>query len=49
VAEEINKNITNISDVAVQTAAGSNQTASASEQLAKLAEELQTLVGRFRI
>jgi methyl-accepting chemotaxis protein len=49
VAEEINKNITNIRDVALHTAEGSAQTAAASEQLAKLAEELQSLVGRFKV
>ena len=49
VAEEINKNITNISDVAQHTADGASQTASASQQLAQLAEELQGLVSRFRM
>jgi methyl-accepting chemotaxis protein len=49
VAEEINKNITNISDVAQHTADGAAQTASASQQLAQLAEELQGLVNRFRM
>jgi len=49
VAEEINKNISNISDVAQQTATGAAQTAGASQELARLAEELQALVNRFRV
>jgi methyl-accepting chemotaxis protein len=49
VAEEINRNISNISDVGQQTAEGASQTASASQQLAQLAEELQVLVSRFRM
>ncbi len=49
VAEEINRNIVNISQVAEQTNQGAQQTASASEELARLAEQLQGLVGQFRI
>ncbi|WP_127477581.1 HAMP domain-containing methyl-accepting chemotaxis protein [Sulfurivermis fontis] len=49
VAEEINRNIVNISQVAEQTSQGAQQTAAASEELARLAEQLQGLVGQFRI
>jgi methyl-accepting chemotaxis protein len=48
VAEEINRNITNISQIANQTASGAEQTATASAELAKLAARLQTHVGRFK-
>ena len=48
VAEEMNRNITAISQLAQQTADGSNQTALASEELARLASELQQLVGQFK-
>jgi methyl-accepting chemotaxis protein len=49
VAEEINRNIVNITQVAEGTSNGAQQTSAASEQLARLASELQTLVGRFRV
>ncbi|MFA5627794.1 MAG: methyl-accepting chemotaxis protein [Thiohalomonadaceae bacterium] len=49
VAEEINRNIVNISHVAEQTNQGSQQTAEASEELARLAEQLQGLVSQFRV
>jgi methyl-accepting chemotaxis protein len=49
VAEEINRNVTTISQATEQTAAGSQQTAAASEQLARLSAELQTLVGHFKV
>jgi methyl-accepting chemotaxis protein len=49
VAEEINRNIVNISHVSTQTADGSEQTAQASIELARLALDLQGLVARFKI
>ncbi len=49
VAEDINRNIVNISQVAQQTAEGTQQTATASEELARLSGELQSLVGKFRV
>ena len=49
VAEEINRNIVNISQVTGQTAAGAGQIADASRELAKLAMHLQTHVGRFKV
>lgn len=48
-AEEINRNIVNISEVAHETATGSQQTASASDELARLASDLQGQVGKFKI
>ncbi len=49
VAEEINRNIVNINDMAEQTAAGTENTATANDELAQLATQLQSLVGQFRV
>ena len=49
VAEEINRNIVSIRDMAEQTAAGTENTAAASDELAQLATKLQSLVGQFRV
>lgn len=49
VADDINRKILDISDVAVQTSAGAEQTASTSRELANLAEQLQLQVGRFKL
>ncbi|MBI5462077.1 MAG: methyl-accepting chemotaxis protein [Gammaproteobacteria bacterium] len=49
VAEEINRNIVNISQVVEQTAEGAAQTSSAGEELSHLAEQLQTVVARFKL
>ncbi len=48
-AEEINRNIVNISEVADETAAGAQQTSRASEELARLAVDLQDKVAKFQI
>ncbi len=48
-AEEINRNIVNISEVAQETAGGSQQTASASDELARLAADLQGQVSKFKV
>ena len=48
-AEEINRNIVNISEVAQETAGGSQQTASASDELARLASDLQGQVAKFKV
>jgi len=48
VAEEINKNIVNISGVVHETAEGAKQTLTASQELASLSHELQSLVGQFK-
>ncbi|MCA1931921.1 methyl-accepting chemotaxis protein [Rheinheimera sp.] len=49
VAEDINRKIVSISDIATQTSSGAEQTAATSHQLAKLAEQLQDLVNRFQL
>ncbi len=49
VAEEINRNIVNISQVADDTSEGARQTAAISDELVRLASELEGLVGRFKL
>lgn len=49
VAEEINRNVVNISQLADQTSEGAKQTSQVSEELVKLAEQLQAAVNRFRV
>lgn len=49
VAREVDKNLVNIRDLSVQSAAGAQQTSSASTELSKLAVDLNTMVGRFRL
>lgn len=49
VAEEINRNVVNISDIVDRTAEGAGQTSIASEELAKLAGDLQHLVNQFKV
>ncbi|MFA5531280.1 MAG: methyl-accepting chemotaxis protein [Thiohalomonadaceae bacterium] len=49
VAEEINRNVTNISQLADQTSEGARQTSRVSEELVGLAEQLQAAVSRFRV
>ncbi|GAB6039890.1 methyl-accepting chemotaxis protein [Endothiovibrio diazotrophicus] len=49
VTGEVNRNVTQISDLSLQTAEGSHQTARASEELAGMASELQQLIGRFNV
>jgi len=49
VAEEINQNIINISQVADETASGTDQLANASADLARLSAELQSLVASFKV
>ncbi|MEQ8937772.1 MAG: methyl-accepting chemotaxis protein, partial [Gammaproteobacteria bacterium] len=48
-AEEINRNIVNISEVAQETSSGSRQTATASDELARLAADLQSQVSKFTV
>lgn len=48
VAEEINRNIMNISQLAEETAHGSEQEAQAGVALAKLAEEMKGIISQFR-
>jgi methyl-accepting chemotaxis protein len=49
VAREVDRNLTNIRDLALQSSAGANQTSAASQALSQLAIELNTLVGRFSV
>ncbi len=49
VAEEINRNIVSINEMAHQTAEGARQTASTGETLAREAQELKGLVSHFRL
>ena len=49
VAEEINRNVVNISDIVDRTAEGASQTSLASEELANLANQLQQLVNQFKV
>ncbi|WP_409567039.1 methyl-accepting chemotaxis protein [Pseudomonas sp.] len=49
VAEEINRNITTISDIADTTAADARQTSQISDELVHLAAELNRLVSQFRL
>lgn len=49
VAEEINRNVVNVNNVADQSAAAVEETAASSLELARLGHELQSLVLRFKI
>jgi len=49
VAEEINRNIVNINDVAHDTVEDSNQTAESSVRLSELAMELKSLTAKFKV
>ena len=49
VAEDINRNIVNISLTGDEVLAGAQQTAISSEELAKLAVILQSLMSRFKV
>ncbi|MNZ51103.1 Methyl-accepting chemotaxis protein McpS [compost metagenome] len=49
VAREVDRNLTNIRDLALQTSAGANQTNAASQALSQLAIDLNGLVGRFSV
>ena len=48
VAEKINQNVVNISEVADENAASSNKLASASQNLGQLAKQLRELVSQFK-
>ena len=49
VAEEINRSVVNINDIAQDTVADSNQTAQSSVKLSGLAVELKSLTARFKV
>ncbi|MCK4572838.1 MAG: hypothetical protein KAU36_00635, partial [candidate division Zixibacteria bacterium] len=48
-AEQISKNIVDISTVTKETASGAGQSATAAERLSKQAESMKQMVGRFKI
>ena len=47
--KEINRNITNISDISNQTATGAEQSSAASHELAQLSESLQQEIEAFKV
>ncbi|MBA1275340.1 methyl-accepting chemotaxis protein [Stutzerimonas azotifigens] len=49
VAREVDRNLVNIRDLALQTSAGAHQTNAASQELARLAVDLNGLVSRFKL
>ncbi|MBK5511103.1 methyl-accepting chemotaxis protein [Pseudomonas sp. TH15] len=49
VAREVDRNLMNIRDLALQTSAGANQTSAASQELSRLAVDLHTMVARFSV
>ncbi len=49
VAEEINRNVVNISEVANHTADDAAEVANSSKQLTKLADDLQSLLSHFKV
>ncbi len=49
VAEEINRNVTQIVDAAGHSAEGMDQTRTASDELARMGETLREVVGRFKV
>jgi len=48
-AEEVNRSITNITNIAIETDAGAEQTNNSTEEMARLANELQGLVQQFKV
>jgi methyl-accepting chemotaxis protein len=49
VAREVDRNLMNIRDLAMQTSAGANQTSAASQELSRLAVDLNGMVARFSV
>lgn len=49
VAEEINRNIVNISNITEEAAEGAGQTSGASQTLSQLSEELDALMSQFKV
>ncbi|MBI3561493.1 MAG: methyl-accepting chemotaxis protein [Gammaproteobacteria bacterium] len=49
VAEEINRNVVNINDIALSSTEAANQTLNTSQSLAQLATELQSVVHQFKL
>jgi len=49
VAREVDRNLLNIRDLSVRSAAGADQTSASSHELSQLANSLQTMVQRFQV
>jgi methyl-accepting chemotaxis protein len=49
VAREVDRNLTNIRNLSVQSSAGASQTSAASQELSRLAVDLNSLVARFSV
>ncbi|WP_412547807.1 methyl-accepting chemotaxis protein [Pseudomonas sp. PDM14] len=49
VAEDINRNVTNIGQVAAEVAGGADEASAASAELTKLAEQQRRLINQFRV
>ncbi|XAW92632.1 methyl-accepting chemotaxis protein [Pseudomonas abietaniphila] len=49
VAREVDRNLTNIRDIALQSSAGANQTSAASHDLSRLATDLNGMVAAFSV
>lgn len=49
VAEEINRSVLSVRDVADQSAEAARETAASTARLAQLGSELQTMIGRFKV
>ncbi|MFB4392112.1 methyl-accepting chemotaxis protein [Pseudomonas sp. LS_2] len=49
VAREVDRNLVNIRDLAMQTSAGANQTSAAAQELSRLAVELNGMVAQFKV
>ncbi|MFV3402530.1 methyl-accepting chemotaxis protein [Pseudomonas sp. NY15463] len=49
VAREVDRNLVNIRDLAMQTSAGANQTSAAAQDLSRLAVELNGMVAQFKL
>ncbi|WP_244242971.1 hypothetical protein, partial [Pseudomonas aeruginosa] len=49
VAEDINRNVANIGQVANQVAGGADEASQASAELTRLAEQQRRLVNQFRV
>lgn len=49
VAREVDRNLMNIRDLAMQTSAGANQTSAASQELSRLAVDLNSMVAKFSV
>jgi len=49
VAREVDRNLVNIRDLAMQTSAGANQTSAAAQDLSRLAVDLNSMVAQFKV